>query len=30
LKVFEHGVKPGEAGGDRDNTILLRPSDLGQ
>jgi hypothetical protein len=30
LKVEEHGVKPRGAGGDLDNTILLRPSDLGQ
>jgi hypothetical protein len=30
LKVEEHGVKSGGAGGDRDNTILLRLADLGQ
>ena len=30
LKVEEHGVKPRGAGDDRNNTIVLRPSDLGQ
>ena len=30
LKVEEHGVKRRGAGGDRNNTIVLRPSDLGQ